>query len=191
MFLSTANGIWREVPLHDIVWNFTAGMHSVWELKQSILKFSERNLSFIRWLETVYFKNIEAFNSEVDNFCTTKYSNTQIKYSNYDRFFFKNKILWSVYTVKGNSTLWRISFLFYFQNEILGKPAWFYKGFEGTAYSDGKWLLGMSLSSSGNESIHETFAEQVMSTELNYCVSFITHWSLDSWFHLFTFLFYG
>lgn len=51
--------------------------------------------------------------------------------------------------------------------------------------------LGMSLSSSGNEFIHETFAEQVMSTELNYSLSFTRHWSLDSWFHLFTFLFYG
>jgi len=35
--------------------------------------------------------------------------------------------------------------------------------------------LGVSLSSSGNEFIHETFAEQVMSTELNYCASFIAH----------------
>lgn len=95
------------------------------------------------------------------------------------------------YSFKGNSTFWIISFLFYFHNEIPGKLTWFYKYIDDTAYSDGKWLFLVSLSSSDNEFIHETFAEQVMSTQLNYCASFITHWSLDSLFHLFTFLFYG
>lgn len=54
----------------------------------------------------------------------------------------KNKKLWSAYIVKGNSTFLKISFLFHFQNEIPGKQTCFCKGFDGTAYSDGKWLFG-------------------------------------------------
>lgn len=179
MFLSTASGIWKEVPLCHVFWSFTIGLHSVRELKQSILKFSERNLlwSCIRWLETICFKSFEAFNSDVDDFCTTKYSNTRIKYSNDDNL--KKKYFVLLTLSKGIQPSKEFPSVFISKMKFWENWPDFTRVLKILHLLMENGSLGMSLSSFGNEFIHETFAEQVMSTELNYCASFITHGSLD------------